>query len=100
MRSIESIEQTLDRFRRNEVTVAEHRPARELVSPTDLLRVDELGRKYVACPAGQVPHSSLQLTDEEERALIKPPPSPPQGHMSPGPYGFTPEGVVVGDHGD
>jgi hypothetical protein len=98
MRSIESIERTLGRFHRQDMKVLEHEPARELVSPVDLLRTDELGRKYIACPAGQPPHSQLQLTDEEKAALVEPGPSLPQGHMTPIAFGFSPNGVVKGEY--
>ena len=100
MASLESLERTLGRFRRNEITVVEHRPPSELVSPVDLVRVDDLGRKYVACPAGQPPHSELQLTEEERRNLVVAPPPLPQGHMTPVAYGFSLNGVVKGEYED
>ena len=78
--------------------VEPHRPPSELVSPVDLLRTDELGRKYVACPAGQPPHSDLELTEEEKAALVEPQPPKPQGHMTPIAFGFSPENTVKGEY--
>ena len=68
-------------------------------SPTDIVRVDELGRRYVACPAGQAPHSGLKLTDDERTALVHAPSPPPDGTMEPGHAGFTPRNILVGDRG-
>ena len=76
----------------------EHQPVRELVSPVDIVRTDELGRRYIACCAGQPPHSELQLTEEERAALVKPQPPLPQGHMTPIAYGFSPHDVVKGEY--
>jgi hypothetical protein len=91
--------ETLSAYRRRqEIRVVEHQPARELVSPVDLERTDHLGRKYIAYPAGQAPHSELQLTEEERAALTPPTPSLPKGHKTPIGYGFSPEGVVKGDY--
>ena len=73
------LEQTLGRFQRQEIRVVEHKPARELVAAKDILRTDHLGRTYVACPAGTVPHSELALTDEEGASLVKPPPRSRKG---------------------
>jgi hypothetical protein len=98
MATFEQLNASLDRFSGNEFTVVEHRPPSELVSPTDLIRVDELGRKYIACPAGQPPHSELQLTDKERSALVEPAPSLPKGHMTPVGFGFSPSGVVKGEY--
>jgi hypothetical protein len=64
----------------------------------DVTRVDHLGRTYVACPAGQPPHSELALTEEEEAALIRPAPSLPKGHMTPVAFGFAVENTVVGEY--
>jgi hypothetical protein len=69
----------------------------ELVSPVDLIRVDELGRTYVACPANTAPHSELKLTDEEKASLTEAPPPKPRGFMNPGHCGFTPESIVVSE---
>ena len=100
MASLESLEQTLGRFRRQEFKLVEHTPPSEKVSPVDVVRVDHLGRSYVACPAGQPPHSRLALTDEERSALVEPPPPKPQGHMHGTGYGFCPEGMTVGEYED
>ena len=97
--SLETVEQSLNRFRRQNLHVlVEHKPPSELVSPVDILRTDELGRTYVACVAGQAPHSELVLTDEERRNLVDAPPSKPDGFMNPGPFGFSPENVSLGSH--
>lgn len=99
MASLESLERTLSRWQRHDLHVlVEHKPPSELVSPVDLVRTDGLGREYIACPAGQAPHSELQLTDEEKAALIRPSPSLPKGHMTPVGFGFSPEHVVRGDY--
>ena len=98
MRSLETIERTLGRFQRQDLKVLEHEPVRELVSPVDLVRLDDRGRKVVACPAGQSPPSWLTLTDAERTGLVVAPPPKPNGHMNPGPYGFTPENVSVGGY--
>ena len=50
MASLESLEQTLGRFRRQEFKLVEHTPPSEKVSPVDIVRKDELGRKVVVCP--------------------------------------------------
>jgi hypothetical protein len=78
MPNLESLERTLARFQRQDLRVVEHRAPSELVSPVDLLRMDELGRTYVACPANTAPHSELKLTDEEGNSLVEPPPRSPR----------------------
>jgi hypothetical protein len=98
MRSIESIERTLGKLQRHDFKVLEHEPTRELVSPVDVLRTDELGRPYVACCAGQPPHSQLQLTEEERAALVEPGPSMPQGFRTAVGYGFSPNSVTIGEY--
>jgi hypothetical protein len=86
----------LDRLRegwRPSVEVLEHKPRRELVAPTDILRQDQLGRNVVVVPAGTVPPHWVELTARERASLVPPPEPKPQGYLNPGPYGFTPEGV-------
>jgi hypothetical protein len=99
MPTIETLDRTLARFQRTNLHLVEHKPARERVSPTDIVRVAELGRRYVACPAGQAPHSALKLTDDERAALVQAPEPPPDGTVEPGRAGFTPRNIVVGDQG-
>ena len=72
------------------------RPPTELVSPVDIIRVDGLGRSYVAVPAWQTPHSHVVLTAEERRSLVQPPPSLPDGTLEPGAGGFTPRNTRLG----
>jgi hypothetical protein len=67
-----------------------------LVSPVDLVRLDELGRQVVACPVGQVPPDWLQLTEQEREALVVPPDPPPDGTLEPGHCGFTPRNTSLG----
>jgi hypothetical protein len=88
----------LERLRpyRHQVEVVEHKPPTELVAAEDIVRVDELGRRVVACPAGKTPAHWLQLTEQERDALIEPPDPPPDGTLEPGYCGFTPRNVVVG----
>jgi hypothetical protein len=90
----------LERLRpyREQVEVVERKPPRELVAAEDIIRIDELGRQVVACPAGKSPPHWLELTEQERDTLIEPPESLPEGYLHPGPYGFTPEGVVVGGY--
>jgi hypothetical protein len=76
----------------------EHQPARDLVAPQDVLRTDDLGRTYVACPKGQPPPSWLQLTEDERSSLVEPPASPRQGHLHTAGFGFLPENTVVGEY--
>jgi|SRR5215207_7697335 len=91
-----ALETLLERHR-EVVEVFEHRPPRELVAAKDIVRVDGLGRRVYACPAGTAPATWLQLTAAERASLVEPPPPLPHGHMHrSGPYGFTPEGVAVG----
>jgi hypothetical protein len=97
----------LERFRagsyRERTEVVEHKPARERVAGEDITRVDGLGRTMVAVPKGTVPSSWVALTAAEQASLVEPPPPLQQGLMHPGPYGFSPHGIVVGgyvlDHG-
>jgi hypothetical protein len=91
----------LDRLRQGwhePVEVVEHEPPGELVTPTDIVRVDDLGRHVVVAPAGTVPHSRVALSAKERDALIEPPEQLPQGHRHPNGYGFTLEGVVMGGY--
>jgi hypothetical protein len=89
----------LERFRagsyRERTEVVEHKPARERVAGEDITRVDGLGRTMVAVPKGTVPSSWVALTAAEQANLVEPPPPVRQGHMHPGPYGFSPEGIVM-----
>ena len=90
----------LDRLKassyRERVEVLEHKPVRERVAATDIVRTDQLGRRVVACPAGQPPAQWLQLSRPERRALVEPAPPPPDGWLEPGHAGFTPRNTVVG----
>jgi hypothetical protein len=90
----------LERFRagsyRDQTKVVEHKPPTELVAPFDFLRTDSLGRRVVACPAGQPPPSWLQLTEQERHALVEPTPPSPDGWLEPGHAGFTPRNIRVG----
>jgi len=81
---------------REVMEVLEQEPARQLVASKDIVRVDELGRRVCACPAGQAPASWLQLTAAERASLVEPPPPVPAGFLHAGAGGFTPEGVVTG----
>jgi hypothetical protein len=69
---------------------------RELVAATDIERTDQLGRRVVACPAGQPLAHWLALTEQERRALVEPDPPSPDGWLEPGHAGFTPRNTVVG----
>ena len=80
--------------------VVEHSPAQEKVAAHDICRVDELNRTYIAVPAGNVPPSWVQLTEEERAALIPPTPSLPKGHRTAIGYGFSPENVTIGEYED
>ena len=79
------------------VEVVEHEPPGERVTPTDIVRVDDLGRPVVVVPAGTVPHSRVALSAKERDALTEPPPPPPEGTLEPGHAGFTPRGIVMGN---
>ena len=83
---------------REHIEVLEHEPPSELVAATDIVRTDQLGRNVVACAAGQVPPTWLTLTAEERDALVEAQPPPPQGHMNRAGYGFSPEGITVGEY--
>jgi hypothetical protein len=90
----------LERLRRpgwrEQVELVEQKPPSELVAATDIARSDHLGKRVVACPAGQQPPPWLRLTDSERAALAKPPEPPPDGWLEPGHAGFTPRNVRVG----
>jgi hypothetical protein len=94
MASLELLERLREGWR-PPVEVLEHEPRRELVASKDILRQDGIGRTVVACPAGQPPAHWLQLTQAERNSLVEPPEPKPQGHLNPGPYGFSPEGVSM-----
>ena len=93
--SIEMLERFHAGSYRERAEVVEHKPVRERVAAEDITRVDGLGRTVVTVPAGTVPPSWVALTAAEQASLVEPPPPLRQGHMHPGPYGFSPEGVVV-----
>jgi hypothetical protein len=89
----------LDRFRQGwhePVEVVEHEPPGELVTPTDIVRVDDLGRHVVVVPAGTVPHSRVALSAQDRDALIEPPEPPKDGTLEPGHAGFTPRNITLG----
>ena len=72
-------------------------PARELVAAHDILRTDQLGRRYVIVPKGQSPHSRVKLTEQEREALIVPPDPPKDGSLEPlGTLGFRPRNTTLG----
>jgi hypothetical protein len=95
MASLELLERLKAGFR-EPVEVLERKPPRELVAAEDIIRIDELGRQVVACPAGKAPAHWLELSKEERDSLIEPPDPPPDGTLEPGSYGFTPRNVVTG----
>jgi hypothetical protein len=72
-------------------------PPHQLVASHDLVRTDQIGRRYIIVPKGQPPESRVRLTEQEEATLVEPPPPPPKNYLHPGPYGGTPEGVVKGE---
>ena len=74
MLSLESLERTLGRWQREDLTVLEHDEVREKVSPTDLVRLDQYNRKVVACPAWTSPPSWLVLTGGAGRSGGRPAP--------------------------
>jgi hypothetical protein len=91
----------LERFRastyREAVEVYERKPPRQLVASEDIIRLDGLGRRVVACPAGKSPPHWLELTAKEREALIVPPDPPPDGTLEPlGCLGFTPRNARLG----
>jgi hypothetical protein len=63
----------------------------------DIVRTDQIGRRYVVVPKGQPPEHRVRLTEQEEATLVEPPPSPRRGHLHRSPYGFSLEGVVIGE---
>jgi hypothetical protein len=75
-------------------------PPHQLVASHDLVRTDQSGRRYIVVPKGQPPDSRVRLTEEEEATLVEPPPSLRRGHLHRGPYGFSLEGVVIGEWED
>ena len=76
----------------------EHKPTTELVTPVDVVRLDQFNRQVVVAPAGTVPPSWVELTAEEHDALIEPPEPPPDGHMTAIHGGFTLQNVTVGKY--
>ena len=90
-----TLEQTLGRFQSTNLHLVEHKPARDPVAAHDILRVDQLGRGYVAVPAGQAPASWVELTKDERAALIEAPTPPPDGTMEPGHGGLPPRNISV-----
>jgi hypothetical protein len=94
--SLETLYRLVSRDGGERMEVLERHAPRELVAGRDILRRDGLGRTVVACPKGTVPAQWLELSDVERASLVDPPPPVPNGTMHPGPYGFTPEGVVTG----
>jgi hypothetical protein len=87
MASLESLERTLGRFQRHDLKVLESEEERAPVTPVDLIRLDQYGRTMIACPAGTAPHSWLELSGEEEKALV-PADQGPKPKVLTGPYGF------------
>ena len=95
MPAMELLERLRTSGYREPVEVFEREPPRELVASADVVRTDALGRNVVVVPMGTVPDHWVKLTDQERAALVEPPPRPPAGYLHPGPYGFSPEGVVM-----
>ena len=96
MASIEMLERFRTRGRREHIEVFEQKPPTELVTPADIVRTDDLGRRVCVCTAGQTPPHWLQLTRHEHEALVEPSPSPPDGTLEAGHAGFTPRNIRVG----
>ena len=95
MRSFESLERTLGRLQRQEFKVLEPTEVRGMVSPVDLVRLDQHNRKMVCCPAGTEPPSWLELSNEEMAALVPADEAPkPKVHATP--FGFNPDDVASG----
>ena len=95
MASLEALERTLGRLRRQDLKVLEHEPAKGLVAAQDILRTDDRGRQMVAVPAGQEPPSYLTLTEEEKAALVSADEGP-KPKVQTSLYGVNPQDVASG----
>ena len=95
MASLEALERTLGRFRQNTLRVLEAEEVQAPVSPTDLIRLDQHGRKMVACPAGTSPPAWLELSEQEATALV-PASEGPKAKVHVSQHGFNPQDVASG----
>ena len=89
----------LERFRagyRERVEVLEHQAPTEPVTPVDIVRMDHLGRRVVACPAANRQRNGCSSPNRSGQALVEPTPPSPDGWLEPGHAGFTPKNTVVG----
>ena len=94
MASLETLK-SLTRLQRQSFRVLEPKEVRGMVSPLDLVRLDEHNRTIVCCPAGTEPPSWLELSNEEKAALV-PADEVPKAKVHATPFGFNPEDVASG----